>query len=435
MRPTIAPHTCESRPLDATRRPPGARTGVRCEPTASAAGRCRRIVRTDPSVSGLAFSRARHPTIHRPPRPARDARARSAELVDATCAGPGTRRPRTSSPRSTPRSGAQRRGPGQAARRGARPSRLEELAADEEFLRRLDLRAAPTWRTTSPATAGTSREAGAEAPARDRLLLAGVRHHRGAAAVLRRPRHPRRRPPEDRQRPRRTAHGSACSTAHGYFRQSLSRDGWQQERYPVLDPDGLPLALLREADGTPAQVRRRPARRRRTSCTPRSGRPRSAACRCCCSTPTSRRTPSRCARSPTGSTAAAASTGCCRSCCSASAACARCARYCPHHRRRGARGVPHQRGPRRLPGPRAHPRAHVGEDGLDFDEALEVVRAGTVFTTHTPGAGRHRPVPARADRAVLRRRTAPWPACPSTGSSRWAPRTTRAATAACSTWP
>ncbi|MFF4276954.1 glycosyltransferase family 1 protein [Streptomyces sp. NPDC001536] len=41
---------------------------------------------------------------------------------------------------------------------------------------------------------------------------------------------------------------------HGYFRQSLSRDGWQQEHYPVLDPNELPVALLREADGTPAQV-------------------------------------------------------------------------------------------------------------------------------------------------------------------------------------
>ncbi|MFJ5222198.1 alpha-glucan family phosphorylase [Streptomyces sp. NPDC088400] len=41
---------------------------------------------------------------------------------------------------------------------------------------------------------------------------------------------------------------------HGYFRQSLSRDGWQQEQYPVLDPDELPLTLLREADGTPAHV-------------------------------------------------------------------------------------------------------------------------------------------------------------------------------------
>src|SRR6188472_1608236 len=42
---------------------------------------------------------------------------------------------------------------------------------------------------------------------------------------------------------------------HGYFRQQLSREGWQQETYPVLDPDGLPITLLREADGSAAQVR------------------------------------------------------------------------------------------------------------------------------------------------------------------------------------
>ncbi|MEV8602901.1 glycosyltransferase family 1 protein [Streptomyces griseoviridis] len=41
---------------------------------------------------------------------------------------------------------------------------------------------------------------------------------------------------------------------HGYFRQTLSRDGWQQEHYPVLDPHELPLTLLEEADGTPARV-------------------------------------------------------------------------------------------------------------------------------------------------------------------------------------
>ncbi|MBD8870055.1 alpha-glucan family phosphorylase [Nocardioides donggukensis] len=41
---------------------------------------------------------------------------------------------------------------------------------------------------------------------------------------------------------------------HGYFRQSLSREGWQEETYPVLDPDGLPISLLREDDGRPAQV-------------------------------------------------------------------------------------------------------------------------------------------------------------------------------------
>jgi starch phosphorylase len=40
----------------------------------------------------------------------------------------------------------------------------------------------------------------------------------------------------------------------GYFRQGISREGWQQESYPVLDPDGLPLSVLRHPDGTAAQV-------------------------------------------------------------------------------------------------------------------------------------------------------------------------------------
>ncbi|HET6635491.1 MAG TPA: alpha-glucan family phosphorylase [Streptomyces sp.] len=41
---------------------------------------------------------------------------------------------------------------------------------------------------------------------------------------------------------------------HGYFRQSLSRDGWQQEQYPVCDPNEMPLELLREPDGPPVRV-------------------------------------------------------------------------------------------------------------------------------------------------------------------------------------
>ena len=36
----------------------------------------------------------------------------------------------------------------------------------------------------------------------------------------------------------------------GYFRQAISREGWQLETYPVLDPDGLPLTVLRHPDGT-----------------------------------------------------------------------------------------------------------------------------------------------------------------------------------------
>ncbi|WP_158863768.1 alpha-glucan family phosphorylase [Leifsonia sp. AG29] len=40
----------------------------------------------------------------------------------------------------------------------------------------------------------------------------------------------------------------------GYFSQAISPDGWQLESYPVLDPDGLPLSVLRNPDGTPVQI-------------------------------------------------------------------------------------------------------------------------------------------------------------------------------------
>ncbi|HWE92212.1 MAG TPA: alpha-glucan family phosphorylase [Pseudonocardiaceae bacterium] len=36
----------------------------------------------------------------------------------------------------------------------------------------------------------------------------------------------------------------------GYFRQSLSLDGWQVEHYPVIDPRGLPLELLTDDTGS-----------------------------------------------------------------------------------------------------------------------------------------------------------------------------------------
>jgi starch phosphorylase len=41
---------------------------------------------------------------------------------------------------------------------------------------------------------------------------------------------------------------------HGYFVQSLSRDGWQQERYPLGDPNNLPLSPLRDTDGSPVRI-------------------------------------------------------------------------------------------------------------------------------------------------------------------------------------
>lgn len=40
----------------------------------------------------------------------------------------------------------------------------------------------------------------------------------------------------------------------GYFSQSLSRDGWQRENYPLVDPHNMPLTLLKEPDGRAALI-------------------------------------------------------------------------------------------------------------------------------------------------------------------------------------
>ncbi|MGH2807801.1 MAG: alpha-glucan family phosphorylase [Actinomycetota bacterium] len=40
----------------------------------------------------------------------------------------------------------------------------------------------------------------------------------------------------------------------GYFRQHLNADGWQEEKYPALDPHGMPLTLLDGPDGQPLKI-------------------------------------------------------------------------------------------------------------------------------------------------------------------------------------
>lgn len=40
----------------------------------------------------------------------------------------------------------------------------------------------------------------------------------------------------------------------GYFTQAITREGWQTETYPVFDPAGMPLQLLRESDGKAASI-------------------------------------------------------------------------------------------------------------------------------------------------------------------------------------
>ena len=48
--------------------------------------------------------------------------------------------------------------------------------------------------------------------------------------------------------------GVGLNYRSGYFRQSLTADGWQHENYPSLDPQGLPLRVLTRPDGSAVLV-------------------------------------------------------------------------------------------------------------------------------------------------------------------------------------
>ena len=122
-----------------------------------------------------------------------------------------------------------------------------------------------------------------------RLLLARVRHRRGAAAVLRRPRRARRRPPQGGQRPRR-----AARRHRPLLPPRLLPPGADRRRLAAgALPRPRPATRWRSRRCDGVRVERRPRRRSRSS--PRCGGPRSAACRSTCSTPTSTRTPPSCA--------------------------------------------------------------------------------------------------------------------------------------------
>ncbi|GAA4345596.1 alpha-glucan family phosphorylase [Angustibacter luteus] len=136
--------------------------------------------------------------------------------------------------------------------------RLAELAADPEFVARVNAAAAdldaylhePGWYTTHAAEAG---EAGAPRAiayfSAEFGITAVLPQYSGGLGILA---GDHLKAASDLGVP---IVGVGLFYKTGYFKQSLSREGWQQETYPVLDPDGLPLALLREADGTPCQVR------------------------------------------------------------------------------------------------------------------------------------------------------------------------------------
>lgn len=130
------------------------------------------------------------------------------------------------------------------------PGRLDRLAEDRRFLRRLDgtvedLRdylTAPRWyqeRGLDVAVAYFSPEYG---------LTAALPQYSGGLGILA---GDHLKTASDLGVP---VVGVGLLYRHGYFSQSLSPDGWQLERYPSLDPNGLPLTLLREDDGTPVRV-------------------------------------------------------------------------------------------------------------------------------------------------------------------------------------
>ena len=275
------------------------------------------------------------------------------------------------------------------ALRGARP---QPDRAHRRALRR-GARARARRPSISSASSACSRRVDAEAqrrtwwerrergrPVRRRVLLVRVRARREPPDLLGRPRRARRRPPEVGVRPRRPA----------------------RRRRPLLPRGLLPPAARRGRLAGRALSRERPraaaaharAGERRSSSSPtssgalvpgarrRSGARRSGACRSTCSTRTSTATPTGRGRSPTSSTAATASTGSGRSSCSASAACARSAALglepTVFHMNEGHSAFLQLERLREL----------VEDEHLPRDAALQRLRASTVFTTHTPGAGR-----------------------------------------------
>ena len=210
-----------------------------------------------------------------------------------------------------------------------------------------------------------------------RLLLARVRDHRDAATILRRSRRTGRRPPQGGLGSRR-CRSSAIGLlyAEGYFRQRLNADGWQEERFPRLDPHGLAI--------TPTGVTGLASTSPTTSPGSTSGRSMSAASTCTCSTPLSTPTHPR-SRAITNRLYGGDIEHRLRQEIVLGIGGVRALRAFGidaqvFHSNEGHAGFISLERIRELVG-----------SGLTFAEAIEVVRAGGVFTTHTP-------VPAGIDR-------------------------------------
>ncbi len=132
--------------------------------------------------------------------------------------------------------------------------RLASLAADRRFLRRLsdaadELReylAGPRWYQASPGLAGAPAAVAYFSP--EYGITAALPQYSGGLGILA---GDHLKASSDLGVP---LIGVGLLYRHGYFTQSLSEPGWQAERYPAGDPNGQPLALLRDAHGAPVQV-------------------------------------------------------------------------------------------------------------------------------------------------------------------------------------
>ena len=205
-------------------------------------------------------------------------------------------------------------------------------------------RSTPSCSVPGPPPLVPGPDQSATAPLRlGRLLLARVRHRRGAAPVLRRPRRARRRPPQGRHRPRPAAGRHRPDLPAGLLpsaadRRRLAAGALPRPSIPT------PWRCTREEGARvevdlagSACVRAGVAGRRRA----RAALPARRRCRREPARGAAHHRPSlrRRRRAPA---APGDPPGHRR-------------RPCPRGARRGHAGVPHQRGPRRIPRPRAHP--------------------------------------------------------------------------------
>ncbi len=138
--------------------------------------------------------------------------------------------------------------------------RLTAIAADDQYLRRLgdatvDLRAyltGPRWYQFASEFAAGSAEAGLPAAiayfSPEYGITAALPQYSGGLGILA---GDHLKASSDLGVP---LIGVGLLYRHGYFTQSLSIEGWQTERYPASDPNGLPLTLLRDSDGSAIQI-------------------------------------------------------------------------------------------------------------------------------------------------------------------------------------